>query len=60
MNWLTWVLLGMWLPAAYLGFRLGQRVERGKREAVADRLAAERYQRGIRGTVKLSTVKIHR
>jgi len=60
MTWVTWTLVLLIPLEAYLAFQLGRRHQKGQQEAEADRREDESYQRGIRGTVKLSTMKIRR
>jgi hypothetical protein len=55
-----WTMLILQPFNAYAWFLVGRRVERGKREAEADRLEEAAHQRGIRGTVTLSSMKIRR
>jgi hypothetical protein len=59
-NWIAWVLLVLIPCSAYMGALTGQRIERGRREAVADQREEAAHARGIRGTVRLSTMKIRR
>lgn len=57
---MSWVLLTLIPITGYLAFQVGIRIERGRREKELDALEETRYQRGIRGTVRLSSMKIRR
>jgi hypothetical protein len=60
-SWWTYLVTVLMIPiGGYLGTLLGRRLERGEREAELDRREEISQQRGIRGTVKLSTMKIRR